>query len=333
MVKKIFILLFPFLISSIVFASDIPTREQSTHDIQQKLITFFDQLAQENPNQSPDVMEARAVAHYGKGEPGLEYYKEASCDKSSPYKKSKTMETLYQLGEIATASVGTVNSSAQSSSLRQRATTLNQTGDPDFKQVAQYYNQEADDIDSGDYNAARSDAQEINAIPRADISNYQPTNQEQSFSNQLSSVAGQMLQSVASVAGTYALQTLLGAIGGPLGAMAGTALGPALTQVLSSLFGTNGNSSSIQDSSGQVLQNTGDQYTNALQQRLQQWAQQGTNGNFSNSSNNFSSSRNNFSNNQNQFSVDQTLQQNQQKSLDQIKGGSSAVAPGGVLPQ
>jgi len=97
------------------------------------------------------------------------------------------------------------------------------------------------------------------AIPRADITNYNPLLRKVFCRQIRDREAGNMLPKCCFVAGSFALKTLLGAIGGPIGAVAGEILGPVLTQILVGLFGGNSDTQgALQDSSQQVYRIHGD---------------------------------------------------------------------------
>lgn len=164
------------------------------------------------------------------------YYNTAA---ESDYTKAKVMEMLSQLAITSAFAVGTAAQPEQLALVKQQATELLASSDPQMQQLGQKYSDLAQAIEKGDSIQAQAIAGEIKEYVTQNEPSispgYAPSAKENTFLAGLGSVLSNSLMKVGSLLTTFGVQGLLTLLGGA--ALASSPLGIAVSILMSDTIG------------------------------------------------------------------------------------------------
>lgn len=129
---------------------------------------------------------------------------------SRNYVKGQIEEKVSSLAQALAQTAGTALAFQNATQLRQQASELNASGDPDLQKMGTELNQEASAIEQGNQAQATQYANQISSTPMPYVSpNYTPGPQEDAFVNALKSVIGGIaMASIGLLTGNLANQLL-----------------------------------------------------------------------------------------------------------------------------
>ncbi len=156
------------------------------------------------------------VASYQAASPAKSSYNvnQFPAGDSRNYVKGQIMQQVGTLAQALAQSAGTALAFQDATQLRQQATQLNASNDPQLQTMASQLNQEADAIDSGNRDQATQIASQIASTPQPYVSpGYTPGPQESAFLQAISSVLTGIAMSTVGILDSALANQLLSGLG------------------------------------------------------------------------------------------------------------------------
>ena len=139
------------------------------------------------------------------------YYNQVA---KSSYEKQQIMQSLSTLAMSLANTAGSAFAFESAKTATTQAAALTASSDPQFQQMGQLLNQEAQQIANNDRVGAVNTAQQIQAVPPPYVPpNYQPTEGESVIVQAFNAAIGLTIQALAGVLGGTAISAILKALG------------------------------------------------------------------------------------------------------------------------
>ena len=218
---------------------NLKAAKDQTEDVLKELKTAKGTGANETADQSLYREKGSAYSEYKTSGLGPDYYKKTA---ESPYTKSKIAEGIAALATTAAASIGTAMQTSVVSQLTAMISDLKASGVPEYQTMATSLEKENAAIQTGDSITAKSTAASIATYASTYLpvdTSYTPTASEKEALNPFAEFFKGFLDSILSVLSSSAIQVLTAALGtifGPLGTVAGGALGNIVSALANSLI-------------------------------------------------------------------------------------------------
>jgi len=173
--------------------------------------------------------------------------------KKSDWAKCQIMDGLSTLSQQLAKTAGTAFALNSANQLTQYAALLKQSDDPEFQKIGVLYTQEAQALQTGNIQAADQAANQVSAIPKPYVPpGYQPTQGESQLVSEFNQVIGTIIAGLGGILGTFAVATILQALGIPnMGSLLGTG------QVAGTSLATGQNPSQVANNAGANVVYTG----------------------------------------------------------------------------
>ena len=254
-----------------LFALALPARAElefapaAQNVIQQQddISKFLESLSTEKPRINPRSA-AATIKAAGKVKIPKGFWAEGTED---PYKRAEALKAAKAMGGCGLASVGSSMAGEMADQLMAAGAQMIATGDPQFSSIGQSLQQESAAVSSGNRDAAQTLADQVNAEPLPDLSNYSPSPSDMQYASAAQQATAQMAGAVLTAVGTIAGAVIGAYCSGGTGTAAGAMYGAALGSMAGSAIG-NAIDGSNSDTSSQIA-NLGVQAVNQGAQTAQ----------------------------------------------------------------
>lgn len=201
-----------------VYADLTPDDPKVDDELKNNVFEFRDwmmkelaQFPKQDPSRVYHSMGMAAIAKKNSVFTASQYNQAAKSD----WVKCQVMQGLSLLSQQLSTTVGTALAPQSSTQLQQYATQLQQSDDPQFRQIGTLYTQEAQAIQNGNVQAADSAASQVAAMtPPTVASSYQPSSSESSLAQAFTTILSMVMMAYGSVFGAAFVSQLIQAMNG-----------------------------------------------------------------------------------------------------------------------